>query len=127
MPGTKEIGVLGEDIAKRYLRGKGYKILDNNFFKSVNGLKIGEIDIVAQKEGAIIFFEVKTLSGSIGFSPESKVNFQKQSKISKIAQIWLDENNISQDSLWQIDALAIVLNFSSRKARINHFQNIWCY
>ena len=124
MSNTKEIGALGEDVARRYLKGKGYKILDKNFFKTINGLKIGEIDIVARKKGAIVFFEVKTLSGGIGFSPESKINFQKQNKISKIAQIWLDENNIPQESLWQIDALAIVLDFSSRKARINHFQNI---
>jgi putative endonuclease len=124
MSDTKEIGVLGENIAQRYLKEKGYKILDKNVFKTINGLKIGEIDIVAQKEATIIFFEVKTSSGNTRFSPESKVNFQKQNKISKIAQIWLDENGIPQDSLWQIDALAIVLDFSSRKARINHFQNI---
>jgi putative endonuclease len=124
MSDAKDIGALGEDIATRYLKKKGYKILDKNFFKTINGLKIGEIDIVARKESTIIFFEVKTLSDNPGFSPESKVNFQKQNKISKIAQIWLDENNISQDSLWQIDALAIVLDFSSRKARINHFPNI---
>ncbi|MCX6737871.1 MAG: YraN family protein [Candidatus Parcubacteria bacterium] len=124
MPDAKEIGELGENIAQRYLEEKGYKILDRNFFKTINGFKIGEIDIVARKQDTIIFFEVKTLSGNAGFSPESKINFQKQNKISKIAQIWLDENGIPQDSLWQIDALAIVLDFSSRKARINHFQNI---
>jgi len=67
---------------------------------------------------------VKTLTGDRRFAPESKVNFQKQEKISKIAQIWLDENNIPPDSPWQIDALAIVLDFSSRKARVKHFQNI---
>ncbi|MBU3964158.1 YraN family protein [Patescibacteria group bacterium] len=124
MPNSKEIGEIGEEIARRYLEEKGYKILTKNFFKTANGLKIGEIDIVAQKQGVIIFFEVKTLSNGTRFAPESKINFQKQGKISKIAQIWLDENSVPQESLWQIDALAIVLDFCSRKARISHFQNI---
>jgi len=123
-PNSKEIGEIGERVASKYLEEKGYKILARNFFKTANGLKIGEIDIVAQKGDAIIFFEVKALSNEAGFAPESKIDFQKQEKISKIAQIWLDENNIPQESLWQIDALSIIFNFSSRKARIRHFENI---
>ncbi|MBU1045998.1 YraN family protein [Patescibacteria group bacterium] len=124
MPNSKEIGEMGERVARRYLEEKEYKILARNFFKTANGLKIGEIDIVAQKEGVIIFFEVKTLSKEAGFAPESKINFQKQGKIFRVAQIWLDENNIPPDSPWQIDALAIILDFSSRQARLCHFKNI---
>lgn len=46
----RKIGDLGEDITVKYLRKKGYQILDRNFLKS-----FGEIDIIAIKEGVISF------------------------------------------------------------------------
>jgi len=124
MPNSKEIGKIGEDIAVKYLRDKRYKILDRNFEKKVGSLKFGEIDIIARKDGAIIFCEVKTLSAEKGFSPEQRVDFRKAEKIAKTAEIWLDEHGKGQDIKWQIDVLAIVLDFASRKAKVRHFKNI---
>lgn len=51
----KELGYLGERTAAYYLEKKGYKILKRNF--TVKG---GEIDIIAEKDGIIVFAEVKT-------------------------------------------------------------------
>ena len=42
------IGRIGEDIACRYLRSKGYEIIERNFRK-----KWGEIDIVCKKKFSI--------------------------------------------------------------------------
>ena len=124
MSKNKKIGQLGEDIGARYLKGKGYKILDRNFEKRAGSMKFGEIDIIARKDKIIIFCEVKTLSSKKGLSPEQKVDFRKRETIAKIAEIWLDEQKIALDSQWQIDVLAIVLDFDSRKAKIRHFENI---
>jgi len=124
MSNSKEIGKLGEDVAVKYLRSKGYKILDRNFEKRVGSLKFGEIDIIARKSGTIIFCEVKALSAEKGFSPEQKVDFWKAEKIAKTAEIWLDEHGKGQDIKRQIDVLAIILDFKTRKAKIRHFKNI---
>jgi len=121
---AKEIGKLGEDIAVKFLKKKGYKILDRNFQKDIKGLKFGEIDIIAKKDGAIIFVEVKSLKQGGGIGPEERVNFRKRETIRKTAEIWLDQHKISLDSPWQIDILAIVLDFNSRRAKIRHFKNI---
>ncbi len=121
---SREIGDLGEKIAVKYLASKGYQILDRNFLKKVGSLKFGEIDIVAQKDGVVSFFEVKALTGAKDFSPEQKVDFRKTEKIRKTAEIWLDKHGTSLDSQWQIDVLAIVLDFNLRKAKIRHFKNI---
>jgi len=61
MSDNKKIGKLGEDIGVKYLKNKGYKILDRNFEKRVVSMKFGEIDIIAKKDKTIIFCEVKTL------------------------------------------------------------------
>jgi len=121
---SKEIGKLGEDIAVKYLKSKGYKILDRNFEQKVHSLKFGEIDIIVKKKKTIIFCEVKALSAEQGFSPEQRVDFRKRNTIAKTAEIWLDKHKLSLDSLWQIDVLAVVLDFNSRKAKIQHFKNI---
>ncbi len=121
---NKEIGQLGEDIGVKYLKSKGYKILDKNFEKQVGSMKFGEIDIIARKDKTIIFCEVKTLSSEKGLSPEQRVDFRKRETIAKIAEIWLDEHGKQQDIRWQIDVLAIVLDFNSRKAKVRHFENV---
>lgn len=52
----KHIGKLGEEITVRYLMSKGYTIVETNYL-----IKGGEIDIVAQKGGLLLFCEVKTV------------------------------------------------------------------
>ena len=43
-----------EDAAAEYLENAGYKILERNFYTH-----FGEIDIIAWKDGMIVFVEVK--------------------------------------------------------------------
>lgn len=124
MSDNKKIGKLGEDIGVKYLKGKRYKILDRNFEKRAGSMKFGEIDIIAKKDKIIIFCEVKTLSSGNGPSPEQKVDFKKRETIIKTAEIWLDEHKKGQNIKWQIDVLAIVLDFQIRKAKVRHFENI---
>ena len=131
MKNQKETGKLGEEIAEKYLKTKGYQILEKNYFLKTNGsLLLGEIDIVAKKEETIYFVEVKTLLKPLSarfaesFSPEQKVNFKKRRKIAKAAEFWLIKNNIPLDSSWQIDLISIILDLQNKKAKIKHFQNI---
>jgi len=119
----KKLGEIGEKIAEDFLKRKGYKILDRNFFvRSAFGPKTGEIDIVAKKDDAISFVEVKTVLAS-SVSPEQKVNFQKQRKLIKMAQIWLMKNKIPLNKKWQIDIIAIKIDLNIKKAKIRHFKN----
>jgi len=133
----KETGSLGEKIAQNYLKKKGYQILDKNFSNNfIPGPKSGEIDIVAKKGDIISFVEVKTLISkntknqrslifcNDGFSPEDRVNYQKQRKIMKMAEKWLIENKIPLNSKWQIDVVSIKIDFDNKKAKIRHFENI---
>ncbi len=126
---SKKLGVFSEKIAEDYLKGKGYQILDRNYYvKSFAGPRTGEIDIIAQKNNTITFVEVKSLNVSFFkiagfFSPEDKINFSKQRKLIKTAEIWLTKKKISLISKWQIDIISIKIDLFSKKAKIQHFKN----
>jgi putative endonuclease len=128
---------LGEKIATNYLKGKGYKILDANFFlRAAHGPKIAEVDIVAKKGGVFVFVEVKTVKHypSMSYLPQDKVNEQKLWKISKAAELWLMQHKIPLNVKWQIDVITVEVYEEGRakilqslfgpKTKINHFQNV---
>jgi len=128
---TRYIGSLGERIAEKCLRDKGYQILDRNYcFRLPGSPQKGEIDIVAKKADIISFVEVKTLRLTSfvwgkAFSPEVKVNFGKQRKLIKTAESWLMTKKIPLNSKWQIDVISVMIK--GRKARISHFENAIAY
>ena len=133
---TKISGKTGEDIAAGYLKRRGYRILDRNFFlRAAHGPKIAEVDIVTKKDGIFSFVEVKTLRTQVGwnFMPQDKVNAQKLWKISKAAELWLLKSRIPLNVKWQIDVIAVEFLPDERpnfikwllgpKLKISHFPN----
>ena len=109
------LGLKGEEAAKRYLRKKGFKILDTNY-----QCRFGEIDIIAQKKETIVFCEVKTRSEGMLATPQESVDYFKQQTIIKTAQIWLQAKGID-DCPMRFDVLAIKM--SATKAEIEHIEN----
>ena len=58
-----ELGRRGEEIARRRLESTGYTVLETNVWTPA-----GEIDLVSEKDGALVFVEVRTRA-SRSFSP----------------------------------------------------------
>ena len=52
-----QFGREGESAAIAFLKENGYRILEKNFRS-----KLGEIDVIAEQGGVIVFIEVKALS-----------------------------------------------------------------
>lgn len=125
---TKQVGNFGERIAENYLEGKGYQILDKNYYFRIPGNpQKGEIDIIAKKSDIISFVEVKTLRGpSSLISPEEKVNFGKQKKLKMTAESWLMRKKIPLNAKWQIDVIGIKMGLN-KKVEISHFENVVSY
>lgn len=114
------IGKFGEDVATKYLEAKGYKIKERNYRTF-----LGEIDIVCEYKGNIIFVEVKTRrSNKFGY-PEEAVNFIKQQKIIKNALCYL-----SKYHLWKknccFDVISISISNHKDIKRIKHISNAFC-
>jgi len=116
-----QTGKFGEDLARQYLIKKGYEILTSNFRS-----RFGEIDIIASKNNALIFVEVKLKIGEEAGQPEEMINNKKISQIQKMAEIFLQNNSslAKKFPLWRIDAICIVLNPDGSSKRITHWKDI---
>jgi len=129
---SRSLGNIGEKIAIKYLRKKGYKILDKNYVsKFTTGPQRGEIDIITRKDNVISFIEVKASrvvrnnpAVLENFLPEDRVDFSKQKKIIRAAESWLIEKKIPLNSKWQIDVISMIVDTKTKKARIKYFQNV---
>jgi putative endonuclease len=83
---SKQIGDLGETAAKNYLIKNDYEILETNF-----RLKMGEIDIIAEKDDCTVFVEVKTRKGTRFGNASEYVDSRKQEKIKKTALCYISK------------------------------------
>lgn len=78
------IGSFGETQAAVYLRRQHYVILDCNY-----RCRFGEIDIVAQKSGYLVFCEVKTRTSEAFARAQDAVDARKRERLRKTAQLYL--------------------------------------
>lgn len=94
MPDRKQrFGRRGEDLAVRYLKKKGYKIIERNY-----RTRNGEVDIIAKYKGRVVFIEVKTRRSPRYGHPKFAVTAGKQRKISMVALEYLKKNHSLQTS-----------------------------
>ena len=79
--------VLAEEN-RRFMRENGYAIITANY-----RCRLGEIDIIAKKDGFLVFTEVKTRSpGAIAPGREA-VGSAKQERIIETASLFMQKNN----------------------------------
>ena len=95
----KIYGDESESLATRFLEQEGFVIIERNYFAR----KLGEIDIIAQKENILHFIEVK--SGKADFDPIYNVTPAKLRKVINSAYYYMKTKNI--DVTFSIDALII--------------------
>ncbi len=100
----QKLGRWGETVAKARLERLGYSIAEVNY-----RTREGEIDIVAERGGVIVFVEVRTRSGSSMGLPEESVTPSKRSHIIAAAQAYLQAHDM-QDRQWRVDLAAVQLD-----------------
>ena len=119
------IGSRGEDIAERFLKKKGYRILARNY-KNSTGYCLGEIDIVAREEDTLVFVEVKTYKKTLRAHarPEEQITRAKLHKLNRVAQIYLAESN-RKDAPYRFDAVSVLLDPHNEQKEVRHLKNIF--
>ena len=91
----------GESAALIFLKKKGYRVLEKNF-----RTKVGEIDIIAEQDGTIVFIEVKARASHEFGHPFNALTPAKQRKIIQTAQSFLAQNRLS-DRNTRFDVVAL--------------------
>lgn len=113
---TQNVGKFGEDEAVKYLKQKGYRILDRNF--SCNR---GEIDIVALDKKEIVFIEIKSRKSlKYGLSSEAVTKY-KLNHIYKTAEYYLYVRNLEKEPT-RIDVIEIYIK--DNKVIVNHLKQV---
>ncbi len=111
-------GRLGEDIAKKYLEKQGYKIISQNF-----RTKTGEIDLIAEKKGTLVFVEVKAgCFEKEGFPPEDKVNYIKRKRLVEASRLFCakEKNLVDRVKEFRYDVLIVDL---AKGRVIRHYES----
>lgn len=101
MDSRKKFGQAGEELAEKFLVSRGFKLLAHNFRS-----KVGEIDLIMRNSEEIIFVEVKARHGASTARVFEAVDESKLSKISAVAEEWLEQKKL-QNVSWRIDLVII--------------------
>ena len=99
----KELGKKGEEVALRFLKKNGYKIIEKNYV-----CKMGEMDIIAREKDTLVFVEVKTRTSMVFGPPQLAVNSTKQMQLSKVALYFLKEKRLEEVKA-RFDVVAVLL------------------
>lgn len=101
---TSDSGKSAEDFTVKFLEDKGYKVIDRNFHS-----RFGEIDIIAEENGTLVFVEVKARWSNKFGSPEEAVTPSKLRKITKTAEYYALINSKTTMKM-RIDVVALEIN-----------------
>lgn len=108
---THELGTTQEQRVADWMQQRGFYIVEKNF-----RCKFGEIDLIAKKDGYLIFVEVKYRSNEQYGAPHEAVDWRKRQRISNAAVFYLkrygysmehpcrfDVAEVSQDSIYLME------------------------
>ncbi len=123
---NKRIGKLGEYIACKFLKNKGFFTVERNHKQ-----KFGEVDIIARKGNVLHFVEVKSARSidipdvtreNSDYRPEELVHPAKLRKIAMVASQYMDKMPKSMD--FQIDVVAVFIDESRKIGRCRFTENV---
>ena len=139
----RKIGDLGEGIACNYFKNKGFKIVEQNYWKPW-----GEIDIIAEKQGITYFVEVKSvtrgtfenvsvpqlekgrqrrpssLTGHVTNqrNPADNLHPWKLKRLARTIQSYILSRNL--EGGWKFLAIIVYLDIKDKTAKVELLENI---
>ncbi len=101
MAAPPKAGAAGEELACRFLEGRGLAIVARNF-----RTRSGEIDIVAREAGVTVFVEVKERRGATHGAGYEAVTTAKQRRIVRAARLYAAQHGLLETPL-RFDVVSI--------------------
>ncbi len=99
---TRRRGARGEAIAVRYLKQKGYRILQQNFRTTT-----GEVDIVCEKDRTVVFVEVKSWRSLPVEELARSIGPRKRQRIARTAKAYLTRDRRCRNLLKRFDVVLV--------------------
>jgi putative endonuclease len=111
----QELGVLGERIAERWLRGRGWRVLARRFRSGHR-----DLDLVVVRDGVVAFVEVKARRGTAFGDPVAAVHWRKRRELARSAAVWLDRHG-RPNVTCRFDVVGVLVE--GARVRIRHVEN----
>lgn len=105
----------GEDLAWQHLRTAGYALVERNARS-----RLGEIDLVVERDGTLVFVEVRSRSGSRFGSALESIDRRKRRRLGRLAEAYLAHRRI-EDRRVRFDVVAI--EWQDDAPKIQHLEN----
>ena len=99
----RQVGTNGEDAVARWYAAAGYHVLDRNW-----RVREGELDLVVQLPGTVVFCEVKTRRSDRFGLPAEAVTPRKQQRLRLLAGRWLDAHQGARGARLRFDVASVV-------------------
>lgn len=108
-------GELGERIAERWLRRRGWRVVQRRFRTGHR-----DIDLVVERDGTVAFVEVKARKGAEFGGPVQAVNYRKRKQLERSAMVWIDRHGQESES-YRFDVVGVLLDGAD--VRVCHVEN----
>ncbi|MFQ5883165.1 MAG: YraN family protein [Candidatus Methylomirabilales bacterium] len=112
----RSVGIEGEAVARRFLEGLGYRILEENF-----SCPLGEIDLIAQEGEVLVFVEVKARRSARFGAPVEAVHARKQRQILRVAEAYMRERRLKVPC--RVDVVAVDFSPQGSEPRVELIRN----
>lgn len=100
---TTGVGRAAEDVAAKYLKRLGYKLIDRNW-----RTRWCEIDLIVSKDNVIYFVEVKYRSSDKWGSGIDYITPKKMQQMRFAAEFWIARQNNSQSFYNRLAVIELV-------------------
>lgn len=117
MATASQTGAHGEEVAARHLLAHGYSIRHRNWRHNH-----GELDIVAERDGVIVFVEVRARRSDAFGTPEESLLPRKRAKLIETAQAYLAAHAL-EDAACRIDVIMLDLDARLAVKRLAHIES----
>ena len=110
-------GRRGEQLATRFLKRNGFRILDRNWCSGRY-----ELDIVAEKQGCVVFVEVRGRTWNSLQSGFDSVGYKKKRSIQRASVAYRRSHRGIKS--YRFDIISIDWNDQGKKPALHHYENV---
>ncbi len=116
-PTRKDKGRAAEEAAASYLEQEGWRIVERNW-----SCRSGELDIIAEQGGILLFVEVRSRSGTGYGMPAESIDGRKIQQVRRTAEVYLHRCGISDRQI-RFDAVAVMLGRNLEIRSLEHIED----